>query len=132
METVSNPWGLLRGFPPRNDTSDASSRAKRSKLIYEKARMTGTRRWRWGRALLLAASLALLTACGAPGGTPTPAPQPPSASQVGPRIKFEQEAVDFGRQPYDRVVEQTFRFRNEGDAPLVIQPLVVVRVVEGC
>src|SRR5690606_21698935 len=55
---------------------------------------------------------------------PTPATQPAAdAKPEGPLPKFEFEKTehDFGTLVEGQVVEYTYRFKNVGDAPLIIQ-----------
>lgn len=55
---------------------------------------------------------------------PTPATKPePEQKPEGPLPKFEFEAVDhdFGTITEGDVVEYTYKFKNAGDAPLIIQ-----------
>ncbi|RME73214.1 MAG: DUF1573 domain-containing protein [Planctomycetota bacterium] len=43
------------------------------------------------------------------------------ATETGPRIRFEQRRLDFGKVVAGSVIERQFGFRNVGDAPLVIR-----------
>jgi len=54
---------------------------------------------------------------------PTPATQAASEKPEGPLPKFEFETVDhdFGTIPEGKVVEYTYKFKNTGEAPLIIQ-----------
>lgn len=56
-------------------------------------------------------------------GTPLPYAQA--------RIVFDDDYVDFGRVPFDLVVERSFRFKNMGNSPLILQR-VAVETKEGC
>jgi hypothetical protein len=62
----------------------------------------------------------ILTACGGNGAT---------AGQ--PVIHFDQEIVDVGIVPAGFVLDYSFNFTNEGDAPLIIND-VGIKVLEGC
>jgi hypothetical protein len=61
-----------------------------------------------------------LTACG--GSEPTTGQ---------PVIHFEQEIVDVGIIPTGSVLDYSFNFTNQGDAPLKIND-VGIKVLEGC
>lgn len=61
-----------------------------------------------------------LTACGG---------SEPSIGQ--PVIHFDQEIVDVGTVPAGSVLDYSFNFTNEGDAPLIIND-VGIKVLEGC
>ncbi len=61
-----------------------------------------------------------LTACG---------DSEPSTGQ--PVIHFDQEIVDVGIVPAGFVLDYSFNFTNEGDAPLIIND-VGIKVLEGC
>ena len=55
---------------------------------------------------------------GATATTPTPEVKPDGPL---PNFKFEEEDYDFGTIQEGDVVEHTFKFTNNGDAPLIIQ-----------
>ncbi len=61
-----------------------------------------------------------LTACGG---------SDPSTGQ--PVIHFDQEIVDVGIVPAGFVLDYSFNFTNEGDAPLRIND-VAIKTLEGC
>ncbi|MDR9459147.1 MAG: DUF1573 domain-containing protein [Dehalococcoidia bacterium] len=61
-----------------------------------------------------------LTACGG---------SEPSTGQ--PVIHFDQEIVDVGTVPAGSILDYSFNFTNEGDAPLIIND-VGIKVLEGC
>jgi hypothetical protein len=50
----------------------------------------------------------------------------------GPRLALNQEKIDFGQVPVEKVVKATFQVKNVGDAPLQILNQPQVRVVQGC
>ena len=58
-----------------------------------------------------------------------PAGSEPSTGQ--PVIHFDQEIVDVGIVPAGFVLDYSFNFTNEGDAPLIIND-VGIKVLEGC
>ena len=70
-------------------------------------------------SMLLLVTLGL-TACG--GSEPTTGQ---------PVIHFDQEIVDVGTVPAGFVLDYSFNFTNEGDAPLIIND-VGIKVLEGC
>ena len=41
-------------------------------------------------------------------------------AQQGPKITFEEKEFNFGKIKQGDKVEHTFKFKNEGDAPLII------------
>lgn len=77
--------------------------------------------------LVLALMMALLSGCVVPEG---PRPYEPQFTG-GPRISFHEDSVNLGEVTPDQRVEHDFRFRNVGDAPLVIDR-VLARTLEGC
>jgi hypothetical protein len=62
-----------------------------------------------------------LTACGGNGAT---------AGQ--PAIHFDQEIVDVGNVSPGVALDYSFRFTNEGDAPLIVDDDVAIKTLEGC
>jgi hypothetical protein len=63
----------------------------------------------------------ILTACGGNGTT---------AGQ--PAINFDQETVDIGNVSPGVALDYSFRFTNEGDAPLIVDDDVAIKTLEGC
>ena len=62
-----------------------------------------------------------------------PTAQTGSPAQVtGPRVAVNQEKIDFGQVPVEKVVKATFLVKNVGDAPLQILNQPQVRVAQGC
>lgn len=51
---------------------------------------------------------------------------------AGPRLRVDKDFVDIGNVPYDWPLYEQFILRNDGDAPLVLQGVPVVRVEDGC
>jgi hypothetical protein len=68
--------------------------------------------------------LALNTARGGRGGV---APQ-----AEGPRLALNETSYDFGRVPFERVVERSFTLTNVGSESLNILGTPTVQAVEGC
>jgi hypothetical protein len=63
--------------------------------------------------------------------------QPASAGQTievsgGPRLKVDQEAIDFGNIPLGGTVQAQFRLTNIGDRPLQFLETPYIEVKEGC
>lgn len=54
------------------------------------------------------------------------------AGQIGPRLEVNQERLDLGRQPFDKMVRAEFAVKNSGDRSLTLDASTPVRVVEGC
>jgi hypothetical protein len=50
----------------------------------------------------------------------------------GARLAVDQDLIDLGAQPYNRVVEARFQLKNVGDRPLQLPASPPVDVVEGC
>jgi hypothetical protein len=63
----------------------------------------------------------VLTACGGNG-----------ASAGQPVIHFDQESVDVGNVSPGVVLDYSFRFTNEGNAPLIVDAEADVDTLEGC
>ena len=91
----------------------------------------------WCLVLILVVVATLAAGCSAPesvepeapGEVAGPAHQPEYVG--GARISFAEEEVHFGEATPDQRMEQEFRFRNVGDAPLEIDK-VMARTLEGC
>lgn len=54
------------------------------------------------------------------------------AGKIGPRLAVNTERIDFGKQPFDKIVQAEFRLTNNGDRTLTLDANTPVRVVEGC
>jgi hypothetical protein len=52
--------------------------------------------------------------------------------QGGPRLAVDQELIDFGNLPFERMVRARFRLRNVGDQPLQLAVNPQVEAIEGC
>jgi hypothetical protein len=81
------------------------------------------------KGAILTAALILI---GAAVASCSPAIEDPTSNEAGgPRIVFEESDVGLGKAaPTDRI-EYEFRFRNVGDAPLVISD-ISTKTLEGC
>jgi hypothetical protein len=53
-------------------------------------------------------------------------------SESGPRLNVDKKTIHIGDVPYDWPLYELFTLRNDGDAPLVLRGVPVVRVEEGC
>ena len=51
---------------------------------------------------------------------------------IGPRLAVSTERIDFGKQPYDKIVRAEFKITNTGDRTLTLDASTPLRVVEGC
>ena len=71
-----------------------------------------------------AALLLLPVAC-------APAGQVAFTPIAGPRVAFDKEQRDFGKVPFNKLLEHTFRVTNVGSEPVILDR-VFIRVVEGC
>ncbi len=52
--------------------------------------------------------------------------------KIGPRLTVNTEKLDFGRQPFDKMVRAEFKITNTGDRALTLDANTPVRVMEGC
>jgi hypothetical protein len=91
--------------------------------------MVANRGGRWAGVVLLAAVLlaAVWSVCPPNAG----AGAPPSGTG-GARLAVDRELIDFGRQPYGKVVQAIFTLRNTGDQILLLPSSLGIEVVEGC
>ncbi|MBF8267417.1 MAG: hypothetical protein HW388_925 [Dehalococcoidia bacterium] len=55
-----------------------------------------------------------------------------ASSGTGPRLRVDKEMIDIGTVPNDWPMYERFTLRNDGDAPLVLEGDLMVRVEEGC
>lgn len=53
-------------------------------------------------------------------------------AKLGPRLAVSTERIDFGRQPFDKIVRAEFKITNTGDRSLSLDASTPIRVVEGC
>jgi hypothetical protein len=60
------------------------------------------------------------------------APAESGAGTLGPRLVVNQERVDVGTQPFNKLVRAEFTLTNEGDRTLQLDASSPVRVLEGC
>ena len=75
-----------------------------------------------GAAVLMVAALAVWFVQNAETGE----------GKVGPRLAVNSERIDFGKQPFDKMVRAEFKLTNTGDRTLTLDANTPVRVVEGC
>ena len=86
-------------------------------------------------ALLVAASA--VAGCGGDDGTPsqTLPPAPTGASSAGPAsaagVTVDQASVDLGRVPLDKMINQTWKLRNDGSGKAQLGS-ASIEVLEGC
>ncbi len=59
-------------------------------------------------------------------------PNESGQGEIGPRLAFDQEKVDLGRQPLDKTVRAQFKITNTGDRTLTLDASAPVRAIEGC
>ena len=52
--------------------------------------------------------------------------------KIGPRLAVNTERIDFGKQPFDKMVRAEFKLTNSGDRTLTLDAKTPIRVVEGC
>lgn len=50
----------------------------------------------------------------------------------GPLLAVDRERIDFGKQPFDKMVRAEFRIENSGDRTLTLDASTPVRVLQGC
>jgi hypothetical protein len=56
-----------------------------------------------------------------------------SSSGAGSRLAVDQEKIDFGRVPYEKMVRAVFTVKNVGDQPLHFASREIpVSLLEGC
>ncbi|MBI4201664.1 MAG: hypothetical protein HY532_00930 [Chloroflexi bacterium] len=55
-----------------------------------------------------------------------------SQAATGPLLKVDKQLIDAGHVPYDRPLYEQFTLRNDGDAPLTLDGLPLVRTELGC
>ncbi|MBI4338250.1 MAG: DUF1573 domain-containing protein [Chloroflexi bacterium] len=55
-----------------------------------------------------------------------------TSQERGPRLRVDKETIDVGVVPYDWPMYEQFTLRNDGDAPLVLEGVPLVRVEQGC
>jgi hypothetical protein len=59
-------------------------------------------------------------------------PQATGGAGVGPRLQVDTERIDFGTQPFDKMVTASFQIQNVGDQVLTLDASAPVQVLEGC
>ena len=55
-------------------------------------------------------------------------PQETTTSSDGPQIVFEETEYDFGEITQGDVVEHTFKFKNTGNAPLILNNVLITLI----
>ena len=75
-----------------------------------------------GAAVLIVAALALWFTQNVETGS----------GKIGPKLVVNSERIDFGRQPFDKMVRAEFNLTNNGDRTLTLDASSPIRVVEGC
>lgn len=55
-----------------------------------------------------------------------------SGSKLGPRLTVDQERIDFGKQPMNKMVRAEFQIKNAGDQVLQLDASTPVKALEGC
>jgi hypothetical protein len=89
----------------------------------------GGRGGRWAGGVLLAAVvLAMVWFI----GPPTAGAAAPPSGKGGARLEIDRDVIDFGRQPYGKVVQAVFVLRNVGEQILLLPSSLTIEVVEGC
>ena len=79
----------------------------------------------------VAAAILLLQSAKQPAigaSTATSAP----AGTGRPQLVVDQEQIDFGSVPVNKMVKASFKLTNAGDTPLTLSVPPVAQVVEGC
>lgn len=56
----------------------------------------------------------------------------PITASGSPKLVIDQEQIDFGDVPLNKMVKASFTLSNSGDQPLIISNSPVAEVVEGC
>lgn len=78
-----------------------------------------------------AAAILLLQSAKQPAtGASTDTSAPAGAGH--PQLVVDQEQIDFGSVPVDKMVKASFKLTNAGDTPLTLSVPPVAQVVEGC
>ncbi|MDL1898776.1 hypothetical protein FBQ82_21240 [Anaerolineae bacterium CFX7] len=79
--------------------------------------------------VFLVGAIVLLTLAGV-GIWTLLAPQTPSGS--GPQLRVNQERIELGKQPFEKIVRAEFIVTNVGDSALTLDASAPVRALEGC
>lgn len=79
----------------------------------------------------VAAAVLLLQSAKQPAiGASTDTSAPAGAGR--PQLVVDQEQIDFGAVPVNKMVKASFKLTNAGDTPLTLSVPQVAQVVEGC
>lgn len=57
---------------------------------------------------------------------------PQTQSGVGPQLAVNQERIELGKQPFEKMVRAEFLVTNVGDRALTLDASAPVRALEGC
>jgi hypothetical protein len=57
---------------------------------------------------------------------------PQTQGGVGPQLTVNQERIDLGKQPFEKMVRAEFVVTNVGDRALTLDASAPVRALEGC
>ncbi len=52
--------------------------------------------------------------------------------RIGPRVSVDQDQIDFGRVPFNKMVRAEFKITNIGDQPLTLDASAPVQALKGC
>ena len=85
----------------------------------------------WPLILAIGGALLLALAAMIVFGQPLPAGQKADISGT-PRLKVDQEKIDFGNVQLGRTVQAQFHLTNTGDSPLQFLEVPYIEVKEGC
>lgn len=55
-----------------------------------------------------------------------------AVTQGGARLEIDRDMIDFGKQPYGKMLQAVFRLRNVGDQILLLPSNLAIEVLEGC
>ncbi len=54
------------------------------------------------------------------------------SGQLGPRLSVDQDRMDFGRVPFNKMVRAEFKLTNTGDRPLTLDASAPIQALKGC
>lgn len=57
---------------------------------------------------------------------------PQTQGGVGPQMAVNQERIELGKQPFEKMVRAEFVVSNTGDRPLMLDASAPVQALEGC
>ena len=82
--------------------------------------------------LVAAAAAILLLQSTKQLSTDTPTSSGALAGAGHPQLVVDQEQIDFGSVPVNKMVKASFKLTNAGDTPLTLSVPPVAQVIEGC